>query len=58
MAIILSIKVEEMQKKIMILTISSMQNYSLLTYFDSFEEEEITYEQFKRGIIDIISNNK
>jgi hypothetical protein len=37
MAIILSIKMEEMQKKIRILTTGS-ESYSLLTYFDAFED--------------------
>lgn len=57
MAIILSIKVEEMQKKLLVLTLGS-QNYSLATYFDQYEDEEITYDLFKKGIIDIISNHK
>jgi hypothetical protein len=46
-----------MQKKLLILSHGS-QSYSLTTYFDRFEEEEISYDQFKKGIIEIISNCK
>lgn len=42
-----------MQKKLYVLTRSSP---SLLTYFDP--DEEINYELFKRGVIDIISGQK
>lgn len=46
-----------MQKKLFILT-HGQKSMSLLTYFDHYEDEEINYEQFRGGVIDIVSGQK
>jgi hypothetical protein len=52
MAIILSIKVDEMEKKLRVLT-SERENASLLSMTE--EEGSLTYDQFKNGIVNLLA---
>lgn len=47
-----------MQKKLLVLTHNTQNHISLINYFDSFDNEEILYEQFRRGVIEVISGQK
>ena len=57
MTIILSIKVEEMQKKIKLLT-NEYHYPNIFNVFDQFPETYIDYELFKNGIVTVIGDIK
>lgn len=47
-----------MQKKLFLLINGQQNSLSLLNYFDHYEHEDISYDRFKKGVIDIISGHK
>lgn len=55
MTIILSIKLEEMHKKLKLLT-DPFHYPNIFTVFDDYPNEEISYDKFKSGVLEVISD--